>query len=709
MESFTSSAADQEGSPWLVDEYVPGAGVEIYQVAFPSVLRGKTFKEACAAIYRVFRGTIVLIGLIEEQRGFSEEEKILRRDSAYGGTSGEQNFRVNPSRPPLGSTDGSIGDTTLAIVMAESFLTASLVSTDRYYVHRQPAQSGQAKANKAPGSAATTTGNQRKIDGDLEHTRREDDEHKKRDPRELWNSVASQVREGKFKVRDGGPGSYENSLPPQSPKFVAKVEDDLFSSARRHMETWQPTKRGDGTSRPHVLFVGYPPCVVTACQPFLLRDIQVVWLCPDAEVETPEFIGDIEVEDSVMKTIVGEGMDTYDLERAGVVTAVGALVFESGGIEGLAGLAQSSGRMLTYQSIIEVTKMRSDFTEFMSHVIVHITGYLEPYLMNDLYSSSQRERQGNASVSAEYRKKKNVDAKSWLRDLRKNQRRLETIHNPGNLVLGLEDYHKNDCFASGVGVSMAFFDRILAMSAHAPATIQVLMSFMGRHPDSHSDLECIWVPEELIGKPFQRLFESLLENHDVVTVAAYRGKDPGPAPKHMGNKLPYIYTLPKKDTVMRAGDRVLVLTPWTFKQTRRRKAGTMRIRRSSIGWSLGSMSKKEASVGGRNSVAGWARQGFGKDVRNEPDPAMLALAPVTESKAADEPKAPEASETSNTAAANVVGEQVQTSVVARRPDDAERGAEVVLDAKVGPTLDIGGRPEDSAVHPRTIELSNLTV
>ena len=88
---------------------------------------------------------------------------------------------------------------------------------------------------------------------------------------------------------------------------------------------------------------------------------------------------------------------------------------------------------------------------------------------------------------------------------------------------------------------------------------------------------------------------------------------------------------------------------------------------------------------------------------------MLALAPVTESKAADEPKAPEASETSNTAAANVVGEQVQTSVVARRPDDAERGAEVVLDAKVGPTLDIGGRPEDSAVHPRTIELSNLTV
>ena len=78
MQSFSDEANEENCHlpKWLSDEYLPGAGIEMYEIPIPDLLDGITFAEAASVIYQIFKGEIVLIGVVD-----ADENQALNKDA----------------------------------------------------------------------------------------------------------------------------------------------------------------------------------------------------------------------------------------------------------------------------------------------------------------------------------------------------------------------------------------------------------------------------------------------------------------------------------------------------------------------------------------------------------------------------------------------------------------------------------------------------
>ncbi|RHY52587.1 hypothetical protein DYB30_010758 [Aphanomyces astaci] len=115
-------------------------------------------------------------------------------------------------------------------------------------------------------------------------------------------------------------------------------------------------------------------------------------------------------------------------------------------------------------------------------------------------------------------------------------------------------------YAAGYGVPTDFFDSLLCQSYFTPELLrfaQELLCMDQRSPTSDganvsSSLSQIPLPESFAGKLFGDLFTYLLTYESVIAIGLYRNSASRAT-------LPYVYTVPKRNSVLRADDFVFIL------------------------------------------------------------------------------------------------------------------------------------------------------
>ncbi|EQC42791.1 hypothetical protein SDRG_00512 [Saprolegnia diclina VS20] len=143
------------------------------------------------------------------------------------------------------------------------------------------------------------------------------------------------------------------------------------------------------------------------------------------------------------------------------------------------------------------------------------------------------------------------------------QRNLQTIRRKHKGPAFGSSHHAILAFyAAGYGVSTDVFDSLLCQSFFTPELIrftQELLCMDQRYvgdDDGHivvsSSLNQISLPSTFAGKTFGDLFGYLLAFESVVAIGLYRDTD-------SASSLPYVYTVPKRDVILRKDDLVFVL------------------------------------------------------------------------------------------------------------------------------------------------------
>jgi hypothetical protein len=127
-------------------------------------------------------------------------------------------------------------------------------------------------------------------------------------------------------------------------------------------------------------------------------------------------------------------------------------------------------------------------------------------------------------------------------------------------------YEFTPLFAAGEVMTPSIIDRITCQSYYNPHIITILEQILNggvtnkkkkvkRLEDdinlSGSNMWLVKVPEALTGDTFESLFNHLIKSNNVVAIALYR--------KNLDDEISYVYTNPKKSTMIHKNDQVFVL------------------------------------------------------------------------------------------------------------------------------------------------------
>jgi hypothetical protein len=269
-------------------------------------------------------------------------------------------------------------------------------------------------------------------------------------------------------------------------------------------------------------------------------------------------------ERDLIEEVVGQTYWPEDLERAGILdkSTYGCLIFPNGGTAKVMG----SRRMLTYMTIVKmVTAGRDDYEDFIPHVVVQVTGEVEQYILNDLHESAKGHmatigrmvRRGRKLVIEEKHDPSKVEA--YMESIYQKQ---ET---PGTISLGISGYRKTPIFASGVSVGTSFFDKLFGLTQHVPCALTVLKHLLHRCVpiDPPAQIKGVKMLQDGTVRGVEMLELGEYTFHDAfnhftrqqtIPVAIYRAQG------HLDSEMPYIYTLPKPDSIIFEGDMLFILT-----------------------------------------------------------------------------------------------------------------------------------------------------
>ena len=117
-------------------------------------------------------------------------------------------------------------------------------------------------------------------------------------------------------------------------------------------------------------------------------------------------------------------------------------------------------------------------------------------------------------------------------------------------------------YSAGSAISARFFDTFLAQTMFTPEVLDFLFACVSFREDHERKgmgdraLMQLEIMPHLYGKPFQQLFSLMLKKFGLLAVALYRSHR---SSRKRRDGLPFVFTSPPPDTLVRKGDRVFVL------------------------------------------------------------------------------------------------------------------------------------------------------